>query len=244
MTRRMLMLVLAAPIWAADLPSAASLLDHYVDVTGGKQAYSKRKSEIAHGTVEYAAMGLKGKLTRWATDSGLYRLTMEMPGIGALEAGVKDGVAWEQSQILGPRVKSGLEREEALREAVLNSNAKWRDLYPKVETAGEETIDGEACYKVVMTPKEGPPETLYLSKKTGLGVKLQATASTQMGDLSAEIVFADYKNFGGILTPARVTQSTAGQAITITIESVEPNPEIPGSVFDLPADVAALAAKQ
>src|SRR5262249_7174606 len=145
-------LMLAAPGWAADLPSAARLLDHFVDVTGGKQAYAKRTSEIAHGTVEYSAMGLKGKLTRWATASRQYRLEMDMPGIGTLEAGVKDGVAWERSDLLGPRVKSGLERAEALREAKLNSNAQWRELYPKVETAGEETVNGEACYKVVMTP--------------------------------------------------------------------------------------------
>ena len=48
-------------VFAADpLPSAESILDRYVQVTGGKQAYDKRKTEIAHGTVEYAALGIKG----------------------------------------------------------------------------------------------------------------------------------------------------------------------------------------
>ena len=243
MTRRWIFILLAAsPAWAADLPSAARLLDHYVDVTGGKQAYANHKSEIAHGTVELAAMGLKGKLTRWAAEGGLYRETMEIPGIGKLEEGSKDGVAWERSDLQGPRVKSGLERTEALREAVFNANAHWRELYPKVETIGEETVNGEACYKVAMTPVEGPPKTLYLSKKTGLGVKLQATANTQMGDFAAEIVFEDYKKFGNILTPARVTQSAAGQTVTMIIDSMEPNPDIPATVFDLPEDVAAVVA--
>ncbi len=243
MTRRWLLMLLATPIWAADLPSAASLLDHYLDVTGGKQAYAKRKSEIAHGTIEYTAMGLKGKVTRWAVEGGSYRETMDIAGIGTLEAGVNAGIAWERSDLQGPRVKSGLERVEALRDAVLNAESKWRDLYSKVETAGEEMLDGEACYKVVMTPEEGYPETLYWSKKTGLRVKLQTTASTQMGDLAAEIVFSEFKSFGGILTPARLTESAAGQTITIVIESIEPNPDIPANVFDLPPDVTVLTAK-
>jgi hypothetical protein len=240
----MLIAMAAAPLVAADLPKAEALLDHYVEVTGGKQAYAKRNAEIAHGTIDYSAMGLKGKLTRWSTADGFYRITMDMPGIGALDAGVKDGIAWERSDLLGPRVKSGLERAEALREAKLNSTSDWRALYPKVETTGEETVNGEECYKVAMTPEEGPTETMYLSKKTGLGMKLQATASTQMGDLPTEITFSDYKNFGGILSPAKVSQSVAGQMITISIESIEPNPDIPANVMELPADVAALAAKK
>ncbi len=241
MTRRVtLILAFAAIASAADLPSAESLLDKYVEVTGGKRAYDARKTEIAHGTVEYAAMGVKGKMIRYASDQGEYRVTMELPGIGKVDAGVTKGVAWERSDLLGPRVKDGSERAEAVREAKLNSNALWRDLYTKVETAGEETIDGEPCYKVVMVPTDGEPETIYLSTKTGLAVKMAVTANTQLGSLMAEILFGDYKSFGGILSPAKVTEKTAGQEITIVIDSVEVNPEIPASAFAMPADVAAL----
>jgi hypothetical protein len=112
-----------------------------------------------------------------------------------------------------------------------------------VETTGEEMVEGEECYRVVMTPSEGAPETLFLSKKTGLAVKLAATATTQMGELPAEIISREYKNFGGILTPARVTERTAGQEITILIDRVEVNVPIPAGSFDFPPDVAALVAK-
>jgi outer membrane lipoprotein-sorting protein len=140
-------------------------------------------------------------------------------------------------------VKDGSERAEAVREAKLNSNALWRDLYTKVETTGEETVDGEPCYKLVMTPTDGEPETLFISKKTGLAVKMAVVANTQLGSLTAEILFGDYKTFGGILTPAKITEKTAGQEITITIDSVEVNPEIPASQFAMPPDVAALTEK-
>ena len=45
---------------AADaLPKAETILDKYVEVTGGKAAYAKLHTEIATGVMDFAAMGLK-----------------------------------------------------------------------------------------------------------------------------------------------------------------------------------------
>lgn len=238
MIRTLLTLLLAASSFAADLPSAESLLDRFVEATGGKQAYTAHKSEIARGSVEMPAMGVKGTLLRYAAEPDHYLVIMDIPGIGQVFSGVKDGVAWEKSELMGGRVKSGVERAEALREARFNSYAVWRELYPRVETTGEASIDGEDCYKVVMTPTEGSPETVYLSKKSGLGVKLTVTASTQMGDLPTETIFADYKSFGGILAPTRMINRAAGQEIVITIQSLEIDPVIPANQFDVPKELA------
>ena len=89
MNRRVLLVLLAVAgtgvtsVYAADpLPSAESILDRYVQVTGGKQAYEKRKTEIAHGTVEYAALGIKGSITRYAAEPDKYYATWTSKGWG------------------------------------------------------------------------------------------------------------------------------------------------------------------
>ena len=88
------------PGFAADpLPSAASVLDRYVQVTGGKQAYEKRKTEIAHGTLEYPALGIKGSMTRYAAEPDKYYTTLDIEGLGKIEMGVNGRVAWENSAI-------------------------------------------------------------------------------------------------------------------------------------------------
>jgi hypothetical protein len=246
MNRRQLIfaLLVAPALFAADpLPSAESILDRFVEVTGGKQAYQKRKSEISKGTVEYASLGIKGAIVRYAAEPGNYYSTLEIEGLGKVEMGVSGGVAWESSALLGSRIKSGVERAEAIREATLNANLEWRRLYSKVATEGIETIDGEECYKVVMTPPEGRPDIAYFQKKSGLEVKLTTVGTTQMGDVPIELVVAEYKNLGGILTPSKVIQKAGGQEFSITINSVEENPTIPPERFDLPAEVQALAAK-
>jgi hypothetical protein len=251
MNRRGLILLLAVAgasvtlVYGADpLPSAESVLDRYVQVTGGKQAYQKRKSEIAHGTVEYAAIGIKGSLTRYAAEPDKYYAALDIEGLGKIETGVNGQIAWENSAILGPRVKTGIERAEAIREGNMNATVNWRKLFPKVENAGIETIDGEACYKVVMTPAEGQPMIGYYQKKSGLQVKLTTVSTTQMGDIPVEMIATDYRNFGGILEPAKVIQKAGPQEFTMTLERVEVNPAIPAETFALPAEVRALVDKK
>lgn len=236
-----IVLLAAAGAFAADpLPSAESVLDRYVQVTGGKQAYEKRKTEIAHGRLEYTAMGIKGTITRYAAEPDKYYASLDIEGLGKVEMGINGPIAWENSALLGPRVKTGVERAEAIREGSMNSTLNWRKLYPKVENAGTETIDGEECYKVVMTPSEGKPMIGYYQKKSGLQVKITTVSTTQMGDIPVELIASDYKDFGGIMEPTKVTQKTGPQEFTITLDRVEVNPAIPPERFALPAEVRKL----
>jgi hypothetical protein len=245
MTRRLvILLTLAVSAFGADLPSAESLMDRFVEVTGGQKAYAARKSEVAHGTVEIPAAGVKGTIVRYTAAPDLYYLKMEIAGVGSVLTGAKAGIAWEQSDLMGPRVKSGNERAEALREARFNAPAAWRELYPKAETLGEETVSGEDCYKISLTPTEGSAEKWFFSKKTGLAVKIAMVASSPMGDVDAESLFSDYKNFGGILTPTKFIERSAGQEIILTIQSMEINTEIPLSQFDFPEGISALLARR
>lgn len=240
-----LSIIWVAPAFGADepLPKAETILDRYIQVTGGKAAYAERKSEIISGRLEFAALGIKGTLTRYAADPDKYYATTDIDQIGKVEMGVNGGVAWESSALLGPRIKSGEERAQALREARLNGMFHWQDLYSKAETTGEETVDGEPCYKVVMTPSEGKPETMYFEKKSGLLKKTTVIAASQLGDVPADVIASEYKNFGGILTPSKATQKAAGQEFSITIDSVQVNPDIPAARFELPAAIQALVAK-
>jgi hypothetical protein len=231
--------------FAADepLPKAETLLDRLVEVTGGKDAYQKRKNEITTGTVEFVSQGVKGAMTRYAAEPDQSYTELEIEGVGKIEMGTSGGVAWEKSAILGPRVLSGEERAQALREGTLSAELNWRKLYSKAETTGVEMIDGEECYKVVLTPAEGWPETAYFQKKSGLEVKTDTVLVSQMGEIPVEVIIGNYKNFNGILEAAKVTQKAAGQEVTRTIQTVKINQEIPAGRFDPLAEIKALLSK-
>jgi hypothetical protein len=244
MNRRFVLILLAsvAPLLAADepLPPAATILDRYVEVTGGKAAYEKHKTEIETGTVQFAALGLKGTLSGYSAEPDKHYSTFDLEGVGKVEEGVSDSVAWENSPLSGPRIKSGEEKAQALRDARFNAPAHWREIYTKAETTGVERVGEEDCYKVLLTPAQGNAVTMYFSKKSGLMKKTTVVAASQFGDLAAELIASEYREFGGILTPATMTQKAAGQEFTITITDVKVNQEIPPERFALPAEVKAL----
>jgi hypothetical protein len=225
------------------LPKAETILDHYLEVTGGKSAYEKRKNEIITGTLEVKAQGLKGSIKRYSAEPAQEYSVIEIEGVGKIEAGMNNGVAWEKSMIMGSRIKSGEEKAQAVREGTFNASLHWRDQYPTVETIGTETIDGELCYKVLMTPKEGKPETMYFQKKSGLAVKTTTVAVTQMGEVPSEVVILEYKSFGGVTVPAKIAQKAGGMEMILTFDDVKTNQPMPPDRFEPPAEVKALINK-
>jgi hypothetical protein len=223
-----------------DLPSAETILDRFIEVTGGKAAYGAHKSEIVTGRLEFAAAGVKGKIVQYSAEPDKYYSMLELDGIGKVEMGVADGVAWEMSALLGPRVKQGEERAQALREARLNAFYHWRDLYVKAETIGTGTVNGQECDKLVLIPREGKPETMYFERRTGLLRKTTLIAASPMGDVNADVIAVEYKDFGGLTVPSKVTQRAALQEFTTIIDDVKMNPDIAAERFELPAEIKAV----
>jgi len=249
--KRRLLLLIAGAVCAgfvqagADgpLPKAETILDGFVDATGGKAAYEKRKSEIVTGTVEFAANGMKGTVTIYSDVSNNNYTVIDLEGVGKIESGVYKGQAWESSAVQGTRLREGAEKADAIRDAAFNGPLHWRELYTKAETMGLEDVDGEPAYKIVLTPAEGKPQTAFFSKKTGFMIKRLATLTHPMGEIPMEMTLSNYKDRGGIMMPNTMSQKFMGQEFTITIEDVKVNSEIPKDRFEPPAEVKKLMDK-
>ncbi|MGH9662600.1 MAG: DUF620 domain-containing protein, partial [Bryobacteraceae bacterium] len=231
------------PVAAQDkLPKADEILDRFVEVTGGRAIYQKIRTELAIGTMEVVGKGVKGMMTLYQAAPNKMYVSIEIEGVGKMEQGTDGDVVWEKNAIQGPRVKSGEERAAALREADIRSRLNWREAFDKAEVTGVESVDGDPCHKVVMTPKEGKPETRFYSRKTGLLVRKDVIAKTPMGEIPAQSYIGEYKLVDGILTPHRITQKVLGQEMQTSLQSIKYNADIPSSRFDLPDEVKALAA--
>jgi hypothetical protein len=237
------LLVTASPFFADDLPKADTILDRFVEVVGGRAAFEKHHTEVMHGTMEVVGRGVKGTLTVYQAEPDQVRAIIDLEGIGKIDSGTTGDVAWENSAMQGPRIKKGVEKSDAFRDATFNAAIKWHDLYSKAETTGVETVLDHECYKVVLTPAQGNPTTHFYDKKSGLLIKTATTRATQMGDISAEVFADDYRKEGDIITAHKLTNKFAGQEFQITVQSVEYNIEIAKDRFDMPDDIKALAKK-
>ena len=232
-----------ALVAADDLPKGEAVLDKYVEVTGGKAAYSKIHSQIVSGTTEFKTMGLKGKMTAYMAEPDKHYTEIELAGIGKIQEGSNGDVAWGMSAMQGPRVKEGDEKAEALLQGKFNSELNWRDIYKSAETVGVEDVNGKACYKVLVTPKVGTPITKWFEKDSGLLMKMAMTSTTPMGEIQSESVYSDYRKEGDVSVAHKVLTKVATMELSMTVESVQTNPEMPKDRFDVPPEVKALMNK-
>src|SRR5713101_1363631 len=239
-----LSLVACLVLYAADpLPKGETILDKYIEVTGGKAAYEKKRTEVSSAVMEFVGKGVKANMTMYHAEPNKSYSVVEIEGIGKIEEGTDGSVVWERSALKGPRVKTGEERAVTLRAASIHHDSRWRDFFVKVECTGVEPIDGHVCYRVVLTPKDGQSETRYYDKKSFLLVRTNMIMKTEMGEIPAESSVGDYKTVDGVLTPFLVKQKVLGQEFTVTLQTVKTNVKIPDDRFALPDDVKALAAQ-
>ncbi len=228
-------------LWGADaLPTGEAILDKYIEVTGGKAAYEKKRTEVSTGVMEFTGKGVKANITTYGAAPNKSYSVVLIEGIGKFEEGTDGGVAWERSMLKGPRVKSGEEKAVALRGATIQHDVRWRDFFSKAECTGVEPIDGHVCYRVQMTAKEGQPETRYYDKQSHLLVRTNMIVKSEMGEIPAEISVGEYRDVDGVLTPFLIRQKVLQQEFTITLQSMKTNVEIAKDQFALPDDVKAL----
>jgi zinc protease len=239
----MVLAAAGARLRAADeLPKAETILDKFVEVTGGKAAFEKMHNTVITGSMEMAAMGIKGTMVVTQAEPDKNLAEIEIGGVGSIKEGYDGKVAWEINPMQGARIKDGDEKAAAKLQAHFHKEA-WHDEYKKFETVGTATIDGKDCYKLLLTPPEGNPVTEYYDKKTGLLVKSSMTMSTPNGEIEIETLASDYRKEGELLIPHKIQQNAAGQEITITFDTIKYNTEIPKDKFDLPDDIKALIKK-
>ncbi|HYA17478.1 MAG TPA: hypothetical protein VEF06_08430 [Bryobacteraceae bacterium] len=228
---------------AADLPSGESLIQRFIERSGGEEAYSKIHTASLTGTVEVEGQNLRGTI-EMAEEGEKSWTAIDLAGIGRTEQAFDGETAWEINPIQGARLIEGEEKSVLKRSSGLALISSWKQDYSSIRTIGEETVHARPAWKVEMTPKEGRPETYLFDKDSGLLVRMSAVVSTPLGDIAAEFELSDYRSLDGIQTPFTMTQGAMGQLIVIHFDRIVYNATLPKDRFAMPAEVAALRARK
>jgi len=241
-------LLLATP-WGAsseepELPAAEVILGRHMQAVGGEEALAGIESSVSKGTLEMVGMGISGALTVLMARPAESSLRFEAGALGTIRSGTNDGVAWELSDLQGPRLLEGAEKELAIRSAMIDSELHWRDHYASATTTGVAEVDGRACYVLEMKPNEGKAETWYIDRKSSLLVKMEMTMVHPMGEIPLEMSFDDYREVDGVKIAFRTSNKLLAQEMLTVLDSVEHNVEIPADAFALPEEIEALLAQQ
>ena len=168
---------------------------------------------------------------------------VDSPATGKVETGTNGEVAWQLSALTGAQVMEGKEKANFMHMNIFDRPVYWRTSFEKVESAGMEDVDGKPCYKVVATPANLSPQTLFFDKETHLLVKAVMTVESQAGTIPTEVFVSDYRPVNGIMLAHKTITRLMGQERITTLDSVEQNVDLPAGRFDLPDEIKALIKK-
>ncbi len=213
--------------------NVVDVLDGYVEATGGKEAYAKVNSRSMTASYEVVGQGVTYDLTI-IEERPNKRYTYMISTIkrDPVESATDGTRAWSKIGRIPAKMKDGLAKALAIRAGYFDREVDWRKLFTAAKFGGVVTIDGKKCYKLVMTPTIGFPETHYYDIETKL-----LTQKDEQFDESGETMttkFGDYRKVGGLLVAHQKQIDYGGHQRVMTLTKIEHNTDIRPDQYEPP----------
>jgi zinc protease len=217
------------------LPTADQVLDHYVQATGGHDAWKKITSRVSKGTVDVPAMNLNGTIELHEKAPNDMIATVMIGGAAFVQA--YDGkVAWSNDPQNGLREMSDGELDETRRDSDFYRPLDIKNLYPKIAITGVEKIGEHDAYVLDAHDAEGADaEKMYFDTQSGLLVRDISQRHMADGVSPVQVDFSDYRIVDGIKLPFSMHQLAGGNEFTITMSEVQQNVNVDDAEFAKPA---------
>jgi hypothetical protein len=234
--------VFSASARAQQLPDAKSLFAKYSAAMNG-EALAKVQSVRETGTFALAAFGLSGpvEIVRAQPNKSLVRINI--PGIGEIVQGFDGTVGFSMNPMQGNSLLKGQELAAEKEDGYFTASLGAPEFFTSMETIEKTTMGGVDCYKVKLVWKSGRTTYDCFAVDTGLRAGNISMQESPAGATEVTVLLSDYKKFGDITFPTKITQLVAGNEQVITITGVEFN-QVAESAFALPAPIKALVPPQ
>lgn len=200
------------------LPSAAEVLDRYIQALGGRAALEAVHSRVSRGTilrmkVEDPDTPKARVVNRGQEDP--FEMVQELPDrititIGGPPQPMVQHVEGGSGTLKGAHNERPLQPQEAARLAEANGLRKDLDLRSRADKArvtGQEPIDGKDAIVLRLPGENGVSQTLYFDAATGLLRRQITNRPTVLGPDPEQVDYDDYRDVGGVKVPFLVKTS-------------------------------------
>lgn len=181
---------------------------------------------------------------------GLIRESFTLQGMTQVQA-YNGSMGWQISPFEGRRDPERLGEDDTrdliedayLYDPLVDYQAKGST----VEYLGTAGVDGDDAFKLKVTLKNGDIMYFYLDPETYMGIRLERQQFLR--GMMKETVqnLGSYKQVAGVYFPYSIESGRKNRPrgmARISMEKIEANVDIPDSVFEMPAALAAAAAPQ
>lgn len=231
----------AAEAPAEELPDATSLMEAAALTLGDPEILRTMTSRYARGRLVMAAQGMEASMEMWSAPPNLQLVQMEIPGLGVFWEGFDGTHAWGDDPMQGPRLKAGLQAQQAAYSANFLGDLNWQERYSDSRTVASVEFHGRPAWKVETMVEETFPMTLYFDQEEAWPIGMEMRAATPMGPMTVESWVPRQAYVDGILLPEVVIQTVAAMGMTMEMHFEEwafNLEELPS--FDLPERVQEL----
>jgi len=218
----------------AQKPTAQSLFDKHAAAVGGIAAFRATTARTALGTADITFAGVSAGYER-KTVAGKMLMTIDIAGFGQIVQGFDGTVAWAVDPQQGARKMDASTSADAASSTTPTAGLWEAGSYTSAEVLDAAEFQGKKVWPVKIVGKTGRTRTVYYDQVTGfkIGEVIQQDGAEQ------KVVYDDYKPFGALKVPTKVTQGTPNGDIVLNITTVKFDP-LDASVFALPDAVKAL----
>ena len=220
----------------AQAQDVDEVISKYISFTGGEQKWRSVQSIVTSGTYNYG--GIEFPFTAYSKRPNLYKFIV--PFKGKYFAQSFDGKkGWKIDAFKGetkktyltgkPAVALANEADVELENPFINYQTKGH----KAMLEGKDSVDGQLCFKVILTRKDGETETYYFSGSDySLVKKMAVSKNAELEKAILETSYSNYQTVQGIKIPYSAVSKVGDQNIlTIIIKKVRVNVPLAASLF-------------
>src|SRR5262245_35528485 len=190
----LLCLTLLSARAADSQPSVDSILDKFLDASGGRSALEKLKSRTVKGDLDL--MGTTSEWMLYAKAPNKQFAEFNNPTLGSVADGFDGAVAWSKNQS-GVRVKEGEELAKVKRDAEFHRYLNLKKTYPDLAYKGTETVDDQEVHVLESKPSPSSKERFFFSTKSNLIIRQQSEFVGPDGTIGVTVRMADYRSVDG-----------------------------------------------
>ncbi len=205
-----------------NLPSADQILERYLAAIGGREAFSRYKTQVRKGVLKEDDQSVP--IETLAKAPGKWLLTLEAGGTSPDKEGCNGLSGWSES---GDVVKNMDPRELPELETFLDFQLplKIASLRAVMTVRLKDRLGDHEVYVVEAARSQGGPRTLAFDVQTGLLL------------LADSVLFEDYREMDGARIPFRV--KLHGGHITVNFTEIKHDAPVPDAQFERPGPSAA-----
>lgn len=229
---------------AASAQTADEVIEKHLAAIGGRAALGKLTSRSMTGTfsVSTPVGDLSGpiEVVNVAPNKSRTLIKLDVSAVGGPGEMVIDqrfdgtaGYAMDTMQ--GNRDITGGQLENLRNSTFPSGLTDYKERGAKVELAGKEKVGGRDAFVLVLTPKAGPVNRLFIDAENFMAVRMMVKLEVpQMGELEQTSDFLDIRDVDGVKIPFQIKASSAVQSFTITITNVTHNTKVDEAQFSKP----------